>query len=196
MAVEQQQRASSCSFICSQWCLCQRCWHARAWHATLSWLLLVEEPAWVTEASQALWDRGKMEIKVAPGKRVTLKVHILYLDISCFILPSPLLKEKEKRINKRLFQVPHYVKVLRFGLGESSQKSHFMINSRLFYFQSFILDTILQAKRVKKDTSSCWDLENQTKSLQPCTGSAMPYCTYTVWCFELNASISMLPCSQ
>lgn len=58
-------RASGC--ICSlHRCLCQRCLHAGAWRATLSWLFLIEEPTW---ASEALWDRGAMKIKVAPGKR-------------------------------------------------------------------------------------------------------------------------------
>lgn len=60
-------RRSAFSCMCSPWCLCQRCWHAGAWHAGLCWLCLVEETTW--KASQALWDRGEREIKVSPEKR-------------------------------------------------------------------------------------------------------------------------------
>lgn len=89
----------------------RRCWHCWAWHATHSW----PEPTPETQASQAQWDRGEMEIKVAPRRRSrvwrSVRGDILYMDV-CFrmllyIIISTTNSEEEQRIDKNPSQVPN-----------------------------------------------------------------------------------------
>lgn len=91
-------RASSC--LCSlRWCLSEVLTCRDLTCYTLLAVSCRREPTWASKTSQALWDRGEMKIKIAPGKqRQICRTWVFDLKGLVYINRSVAHCEKQKRI--------------------------------------------------------------------------------------------------